>query len=82
MFSTTRMRSFLTTSGRMQSPACGFKFCGAWARVACVILAHASRVTFHGYFESTSTKQFSTKFFRSYRFISRQIPMYDGYNLL
>ena len=39
----------------MRSPARGLKFCGARARVACVILAHvASRVTFHGCFEFTS----------------------------
>ena len=48
----------------MQSPARGLKFCGKL--VACVILAHAaSRVMFHGYFESASTKQYSTKIFRS-----------------
>ena len=40
----------------MQSSARGLKFCGARAPVACVLSAHAgSRVTFHGYFESTST---------------------------
>ena len=45
----------------MQSPACGLKFCGVRGRGA--ILAHAaSRMTFHGYFESTFTKQYSTKF--------------------
>ena len=47
----------------MRSPASGFKFCGARTRVACAMLAHAaSRVTFHGYFESTSTKQYSKLF--------------------
>ena len=36
----------------MQSAARGLKFCGAWARVACLILAHAAnRVTFRGYFK-------------------------------
>ena len=41
------------------------------------ILAHAaSHVTFYGYFESTSTEQYSTKFFRSLGFISRQIPLF------
>ena len=47
----------------MRSPASGLKFCGIRTRVACVILAHAaSRVKFHGYFESTSTKQYSKIF--------------------
>ena len=33
-------------------------------RVACAILAHAaSRVTFYGYFESTSTKQYTVQTF-------------------
>ena len=67
----------------MQSPALGLKFCGAQAQVACVILAHAaSRLRFHGCFESTSTKQYSTKFFKSQGFISRQIAIYDRYTLL
>ena len=67
MFSTTCLRSFLTLVRRMQSEqAQCLKFCGALAQVACVIMAHgASHVTFHGYFESTSNKQYSTKFFRS-----------------
>ena len=44
----------------MQSPARGLKFGGARPQVACVILAPAaSRVTFRGYYESTSTKQYS-----------------------
>ena len=47
----------------MQSGTCGLKFCSAWVRVACVILAHAaSHVTFHGYFQSTSTKQLDQSF--------------------
>ena len=38
----------------MQYPAHSLKFCGAWARVFCVVLAYvASHVTFRGYFEST-----------------------------
>ena len=62
------------------SPAHGLKFWGARAQVACVILAHtASRMKFHGYFESTSTKQYSTKFLKSKGFISQQIPIYGGY---
>ena len=57
---------FLPNSNACSSPARSLKFCNARARVVCVILAHAaSRVTFHGYFELTSTKQYSTKFFRS-----------------
>ena len=45
----------------MLSPARNLKFCGAWARVACVILVDiASRVTFHGFFKSTSTNHYST----------------------
>ena len=69
----------------MPSPAHGLKFWGARARVACVILAHtASRMMFHGYFESTSTKQYSTstKFLKSKGFISQQIPIFDRYNVL
>ena len=47
----------------MQSRASGIKFCGARARVVCVILVHeASRVMSHGYFESTSTKQTEQSF--------------------
>ena len=47
----------------MQSPAYGLKFCYARAGVARVILAFAaSHVRFHGYFESTSTKQYSRSF--------------------
>ena len=74
-----------------QSPAHGLKFCGARARVATVILAHAaSRVTFHGYLEatfskqySTNFKQYSTNFFKSKGFfISRQFPTYHRYTLL
>ena len=49
----------LPNSGRMQSQMC-------CARARGAILAHAaSCVKFDGYFESTSTKQYSTKFFRS-----------------
>ena len=56
MFSTTYLRSFLTLIRRKLSPAHCLKFCGARPRVACAIMAHAaSHVTFHGYFESTST---------------------------
>ena len=59
----------------MRSPAYDLKFCGAWARGA--IFTHvASRVTFHGCFGSTSTKQYCTKFMRSEGFISRQIPLF------
>ena len=66
MFSFACSQSFLAEFGRMQSPARGFKFCGAQVRVACVMLAHAaSCVRFHGYFESNCTKQYSTDFFRS-----------------
>ena len=55
MLSTTSSESVLILSGRMLSPARGLKFCGARARVACVVLAHAAnRVTFHNYFESLS----------------------------
>ena len=43
MLSTTCSQSLLTLSGRMQSQARGLKFCGARARVACEILAHAAR---------------------------------------
>ena len=42
----------------MRSPASGFKFCAVRTRFACAILANAaSLVTFHGYLESTFTKQ-------------------------
>ena len=35
----------------MQSQARSLKFCGAWARFACVMLAHAAtHVTFHVFF--------------------------------
>ena len=59
----------------MQSSACSLKFCGARARVAySVILAQAaSRLTFHGCFEFTSTKQHSANFYRSQGFMSQQI---------
>ena len=44
----------------MQSPALSLKFCGALARVASVIVVHAtSHMTFHGYFWYTCTKQYS-----------------------
>ena len=47
----------------MQSPSHGLKFCGAQEQCAGVILEHAaSRMTFHGYFESTSIKQYSASF--------------------
>ena len=57
MFSATYSLSFPTKSSCMQSPARDLTFCSARARVAWLILAHAaSRVTLHGYLESTSTK--------------------------
>ena len=47
----------------MQSASRDLKFCSARARVAFVILTHAERyMTFHDYFKSTCTKQYSTKF--------------------
>ena len=55
----------------MRSPASGLKFCSARTRVACAILAHAaSRVTFHGYFESTSTKQYTVQTFSGAKDVS------------
>ena len=63
----------------MRSPACGLKFRGAWAQGA--ILAHAaSHVTFHGYFESTSTKQDSTKFFQELLFFQLFADMWMQQN--
>ena len=44
----------------MPSPACDLKFCGAWAQLGCVIVAHSvsvSGVTLRGDFGSTSAKQ-------------------------
>ena len=66
----------------MQTPFRGLKFCGARARVAYVRLAlAATRVMFHGYFESTSTKQYSGKFLLSKGFTSLRISVYDCYTL-
>ena len=46
----------------MQSPAQDLNFCSAWALVACEMLAQvASHAMFDCDFESTSTKQYSTK---------------------
>ena len=64
-FSISCSQGFLTKSGHMQFPACDLKFCTPRGRVACVVMAHAaSHVMFHGYFESTFTKQYSTKVFQ------------------
>ena len=67
----------------MQSPACSLKFCGAWARVACAILAHAaSHMTFHGYFESTSIKQYSKVFQEIRIHLYADSSIYGRYTLL
>ena len=51
MFYATCSQSFLSLSGRMRFPVRSLKFCGARARFACVISAHAAtRVTFHVFF--------------------------------
>ena len=60
----------------MQSPALDLKFCGALARVACVILAHTpSRVAFPGSFESTSTKQYNKVFQEQRIYLNRFLFM-------
>ena len=69
----------------MRSSAHSLKFCGALARVACFMLALiASCVMFHCFFESTSTKQYSTlqSFSGAKDSSFSQIPIYDRYTLL